>query len=57
MEQSDILAWTLVSECPIPSEVAEILVTGEVALERELESGESWPLARARLEQRLGTAD
>ena len=32
MEQSSILAWTLVSECPIPPEVGQILVTGEVAI-------------------------
>ena len=32
MEQSSILAWTLVSECPIPPEIGEILVTGEVAI-------------------------
>jgi hypothetical protein len=29
-ETSSILAWTLVSECPIPSDVNEILVTGEI---------------------------
>ena len=32
METSRILEWTLVSECPIPKDVDEILVDGEVAV-------------------------
>jgi hypothetical protein len=32
MEQSNILAWTLVSECAIPPEIDQILTTGEVAI-------------------------
>ena len=31
-ETSPILAWTLVSECPIPDDVKEILVPGETAI-------------------------
>jgi hypothetical protein len=31
-ETSDILVWTLVSECPIPSDVNELLVEGELAV-------------------------
>ena len=31
-ETSGILAWTLVSECPIPGDVNELLVTGETAI-------------------------
>lgn len=31
-ETSGILAWTLVAECPIPGDVNELLVTGEIAL-------------------------
>jgi hypothetical protein len=31
-ETSDILAWTLVAECPIPSDVDDLLVEGEVAI-------------------------
>ena len=31
-ETSGILAWTLVSECPIPGDVNDLLVTGEIAL-------------------------
>ena len=29
METAPILAWTLVSECPIPDDVTEVLVDGE----------------------------
>lgn len=29
METAPILAWTLVSECPIPPDVQQLLVTGE----------------------------
>jgi len=32
METSDILAWTLVSECPIPQDVQNLLVQGEQAV-------------------------
>mgnify|MGYP000568768049 FL=1 len=32
METSKILEWTLVAECPIPNDVGEILVDGEVAI-------------------------
>lgn len=32
METSKILEWTLVSECPIPEDVDELLVDGEVAI-------------------------
>ena len=32
MEQSPILSWTLVSECPIPDEVPSLLVGGEKAV-------------------------
>jgi hypothetical protein len=32
VETSQILAWTLVSECPIPDDVAELLVEGEKAI-------------------------
>ena len=31
-ETSGILAWTLVSECPIPGDVNDLLVTGEIAI-------------------------
>lgn len=31
-ETSAILAWTLVSECPIPGDVDEVLVPGEKAI-------------------------
>jgi hypothetical protein len=31
-ETQGILAWTLVSECPIPSDVNDLLVEGEVAV-------------------------
>lgn len=31
-ETSAILAWTLVSECPIPGDVMDILVAGETAI-------------------------
>jgi hypothetical protein len=31
-ETSPILAWTLVSECPIPDDVASLLVDGEKAI-------------------------
>jgi hypothetical protein len=31
-ETSAILAWTLVSECPIPGDVDEVLVPGETAI-------------------------
>jgi hypothetical protein len=32
MEQAPILAWTLVSECPIPDDVHDLLVQGEKAV-------------------------
>lgn len=32
VETSAILAWTLVAECPIPNDVNELLVEGEVAV-------------------------
>ncbi len=32
METSNILQWTLISECPIPRDVEELLVEGEVAV-------------------------
>lgn len=32
METSPILAWTLVSECPIPDDVVSLLVDGEKAI-------------------------
>ncbi|NLY66153.1 MAG: PH domain-containing protein [Tissierellia bacterium] len=32
MAVSNILEWTLISECPIPRDVEEILVDGEVAV-------------------------
>jgi hypothetical protein len=32
MEQSHILAWTFVSECPIPDDVSQLLVEGERAV-------------------------
>jgi hypothetical protein len=32
VETGAILAWTLVSECPIPDDVSEVLVSGEVAI-------------------------
>lgn len=31
-ETSSILAWTLVSECPIPDDIHHLLVVGEVAV-------------------------
>ena len=31
-ETSGILMWTLMSECPIPGDVNELLVTGETAI-------------------------
>lgn len=31
METAPILQWTLVSECPVPGDVADILVPGETA--------------------------
>ena len=31
-ETTGILAWTLVSECPIPNDVTDLLVPGETAL-------------------------
>lgn len=31
-ETSNITAWTLVSECPIPDDVADLLVPGEKAI-------------------------
>lgn len=31
-ETQSILAWTLVSECPIPDDVQDLLVEGEVAV-------------------------
>jgi hypothetical protein len=31
-ETDNILSWTLVSECPIPNDVADLLVEGEVAV-------------------------
>jgi hypothetical protein len=31
-ETSAILAWTLVSECPVPGDVHELLVAGEIAV-------------------------
>jgi len=31
-ETAGILAWTLVSECPIPNDVTDLLVEGETAL-------------------------
>lgn len=31
METAPILAWTLVSECPIPQDVNQVLASGEVA--------------------------
>lgn len=31
-ETDNILSWTLVSECPIPNDVIDILVEGEVAV-------------------------
>lgn len=31
-ETAGILAWTLVSECPIPDDVSALLVEGEIAL-------------------------
>ena len=32
METSEILSWTLVSECPIPDDVNSLLITGERAV-------------------------
>jgi hypothetical protein len=32
METTSILTWTLISECPIPDDVQEILVQGETAI-------------------------
>jgi hypothetical protein len=31
-ETGNILTWTLVSECPIPNDVSDLLVEGEVAI-------------------------
>lgn len=31
-ETNNILAWTLISECPIPNDVNDLLVEGEVAV-------------------------
>jgi hypothetical protein len=31
-ETDNILAWTLISECPIPKDVNDLLVEGEVAI-------------------------
>lgn len=31
-ETQGILAWTLIAECPIPNDVADLLVAGEVAV-------------------------
>lgn len=31
-ETSGILAWTLVSECPMPADATALLVTGEIAV-------------------------
>lgn len=31
-ETSSILAWTLISECPIPEDVSDLLVAGEQAV-------------------------
>lgn len=31
-ETNNILAWTLVAECPIPGDVNDLLVDGEVAV-------------------------
>ncbi|AEV70302.1 PH domain-containing protein [Acetivibrio clariflavus] len=31
-DMSNILTWTLLSECPIPDDVSELLVDGEVAV-------------------------
>jgi hypothetical protein len=31
-ETDNILAWTLISECPIPNDVNDLLVEGEVAI-------------------------
>lgn len=31
-ETQSILAWTLISECPIPNDVQDLLVEGEVAV-------------------------
>jgi hypothetical protein len=31
-ETSNILAWTLVAECPIPNDVNDLLVEGEIAV-------------------------
>jgi hypothetical protein len=31
-ETGNILTWTLVSECPIPNDVSDLLVEGEVAV-------------------------
>lgn len=32
MAVADILEWTLISECPIPRDVEELLVDGEIAV-------------------------
>jgi len=32
LETSEILSWTLVSECPIPDDVNSLLITGERAV-------------------------
>jgi len=31
-ETGNILTWTLISECPIPNDVSDLLVEGEVAI-------------------------
>lgn len=31
-ESNNILSWTLISECPIPSDAKDLLVEGEVAI-------------------------
>jgi hypothetical protein len=31
-ETQNILAWTLISECPIPNDVEDLLIEGEVAV-------------------------
>jgi len=31
-ESNNILSWTLIAECPIPSDVKDLLVEGEVAI-------------------------
>jgi len=32
-ETGNILTWTLISECPIPNDVSDLLVEGEVAID------------------------